>query len=647
MNRYYLLTIIMILSASGVLKAQPWVQNNSIFNPSGVPSLPFSQPRFADLDADGDVDLIIGSINENPFYVENIGTSSNPQFAPGTDIFSNIGELDAEVAVFHDLDNDGDLDMISGGFSGLNLFDNTGNQNNPEFTHIAGFFAGLNDGQNPIPDLADLDADGDLDMVVGFSESGEVKIYENTGTSEVAEFSESQMYVVGDVGLYAYPTFADLDNDDDFDLIVGRDGLGFWYFENVGTPESASWQNESGIFTGIGNLAYFNSPGFADLNGDNTFDMVFGNADGPLNCYYNTGTPENPAWEENTSLFGGVLDPGGASNPFVFDYDGDGDLDMFSGSQMGDIIYYQNVGTVTGPAWQENSAPFTSLKHSIYSAVTVGDVNDDGLIDAIVGDLSGNLFFHKNIGFDFEFIADEFLDFSFGGWSSPRLIDMDNDNDLDIIVGNENGNLNYIENQGSPQTPEWVLISGYFGSIDVGSNCVPAIADLDYDGDYDVLCGNLFGDIIWLENQDGNWIENNTMVIGINGEQNASPALGDFDGDGDMDLVLGEYSGVFSYFRNDFMFVNISNTNNSNVSLKAYPNPCNENICIQYSLKQQQKVNLQILNSSGQIVHQEDMDNQKAGINNYYFNTNMLKSGVYFVKIKSANNCEVKRIIKL
>lgn len=637
----------MFFCVSANIEAQPWVQNNSIFNPSGVPSLPFSQPRFADLDADGDIDMIIGSIDENPFYVENIGTSSNPQFAPGTDIFSNIGELDAEIAVFHDLDNDGDLDMISGGFSGLNLFDNTGNQNNPEFTHIAGFFTGLNDGMNPVPDLADLDADGDLDMVVGFSESGEVKIYENIGTSEVAEFSESQMYVVSDVGLFAYPTFADLDNDDDFDLIVGRDGLGFWYFENVGTPESASWQNESGIFNGIGNLAYFNSPGFADLNGDNTFDMVFGNAAGPLSCFFNAGTPENPVWEENTSLFGGVLDPGGASNPFVFDYDGDGDLDMFSGSQMGDIIYYKNIGTVTGPAWQENSAPFTSLKHSIYSAVTVGDVNGDGQTDAIVGDLSGNLFYHKNTGFGFELIADEFLDFNFGGWSSPRLIDMDNDNDLDIIVGSENGNLSFIENQGSPQTPEWVLISGYFGSIDVGSNCVPSIADLDYDGDYDILCGNLFGDIVWIENQDGNWVENNTMVMGISGEQNASPALGDFDGDGDMDLVLGEYSGVFSYFRNDFMFVNINKTNNSNVSLKAYPNPCNENICIQYSLKKQQKVNLQILNSSGQIIHQEDLNNQNEGINNYYFNTNMLKSGVYIVKINLADNYEVKRIIKL
>jgi hypothetical protein len=37
--------------------AQPWQQDNTMFNPSGIPSLPFSQPRFVDLDADGDMDF--------------------------------------------------------------------------------------------------------------------------------------------------------------------------------------------------------------------------------------------------------------------------------------------------------------------------------------------------------------------------------------------------------------------------------------------------------------------------------------------------------------------------------------------------------------------------------------------------------------
>ncbi len=67
------------LLAPGIY-AQLWQQNDLIFNPSGIPSLPFSQPRFADLDADSDFDLILGSINEPPFYFMNNGSASNPSF---------------------------------------------------------------------------------------------------------------------------------------------------------------------------------------------------------------------------------------------------------------------------------------------------------------------------------------------------------------------------------------------------------------------------------------------------------------------------------------------------------------------------------------------------------------------------------------
>ncbi len=69
------------------LCAQPWVQNDAIFNPGGIPSLPFSQPRLADLDNDGDLDMTIGNINDKPFYLENIGTAENPQFVSGADYF--------------------------------------------------------------------------------------------------------------------------------------------------------------------------------------------------------------------------------------------------------------------------------------------------------------------------------------------------------------------------------------------------------------------------------------------------------------------------------------------------------------------------------------------------------------------------------
>lgn len=56
-----------ILCLLGALTAYPWVQDDSVFNPSGIPSLSFSQPRFADVDGDGVLDFWLGNISAAPY----------------------------------------------------------------------------------------------------------------------------------------------------------------------------------------------------------------------------------------------------------------------------------------------------------------------------------------------------------------------------------------------------------------------------------------------------------------------------------------------------------------------------------------------------------------------------------------------------
>jgi len=629
--------------------AQPWVQNDAIFNPSGIPSLPFSQPRFADLNGDGAPDMIIGNTDDLPYYMKNSGSATNPAFITGENIFAGISFLDAEMGVFKDLDGDGDLDFIAGGFTGLNLFTNTGSATVPVFEKTVGFFDGLNVGSNPVPDLADVDNDGDLDMVVGLSESGIVKLYYNVGTPASAQFSEANVVTIGDVGLYAYPNFCDIDGDNDQDLLVGRDEHGFIYYQNTGTPENAVWETNTTVFAGLGNETYWNSPDLTDLNGDGKFDLVFGTASGPLNYYINSGTTTTPTWQLNTTLFGGVMDVGGASNPVFFDWDGDGDLDLFTGSQLGDIKYYQNTGTIAGPAWEENSGYFTSLKHSIYSAVAIGDVNDDGLPDAIVGDLSGKLYYHRNTGLGFFLEADVLGTVNLGGWSAPRLVDMDNDGDLDIVTGNEAGNLIYLQNQGSASNPVWVITPGYFGAIDVGSNCVPAIADLDADGDLDIITGNLWSEVQYFENQGLGWVENPSVVEGITGGQNTTPALADLDNDGDLDLTLGQYNGTFNYFRNQRIV-----TGNNELSLgnaltlsSAFPNPFRGSTTIRFELSDVSDVIMQIYDQSGHTILTEKWLKTKTGIHSYQWDATSLPAGIYFIFIASGKQSQtIKAILK-
>lgn len=548
MKRASLILILLLLGSLAL--AQPWQTDNSVFNPSGIPSLTFSQPRFADLDADGDQDFMLGSSGSAPIYIQNTGSLTAPDFAVGPPLGANINYLNAELAVAVDFDADGDLDLVTGGYTGLALYLNTGTATAPSFPAQVGFFGDLGVGSNPVPDLADVDNDGDPDLVVGLSENGGVRVYFNTGSPQMAQFSSLNMQVIGDVGLYAYPVFYDLDNDGDQDILCGRDLHGFIYFKNQGSPGAPNWVENSVEFEGLGSTTYWNSPDLADLNNDGLADLVYGTADGPLMYYVNTGSLADPAWTPNTTMFGGVIDVGGASSPCFYDWDSDGDLDMFSGSQLGYIKYFENTGNLHAPAWQEDSAYFSSIDHSIYAAVTVGDVNADTRPDLIVGDLNGQLFYHRNTGTELVWETSMLTNISLGGWSVPRLLDFDHDGDLDLIAGNEAGNLKYYRNQGTPRAPDWVEQANFFTGIDVGSQCSPSFADIDADGDYDFVAGNIQGNLVGYLREGTSWVINSSYVSGITTDQNAAPALVDLDRDGDMDLVLGDYDGTFSYHRN-------------------------------------------------------------------------------------------------
>jgi len=556
-----------------------------MFNPSGVPSLPFSQPRFADMDADGDLDMILGSTADKPMFLTNTGTSTSPKFTFIDDIFSSVNELDAEIGVCYDIDADGDLDLISGGYTGLQLYRNTGNVLNAEFSKVTDFFLGLALGSNPIPDLGDIDNDGDLDLLVGFSESGLIKLYTNSGSDSSAIFLESSALTIADAGLYAYPVFCDPDNDGDLDILSGRDGYNFYYYKNTGSITNGNWSSNSTVFSGLGGDTYFNSPAMADINGDGKQDLIYGTYIGPLNYYRNSGTSTSPSWTENTSLFGGVIDIGSASTPYFIDKDRDGDLDMVTGTQMGDIKLYRNDGSPTAPAFTY-ATTYTPLKHSLYSFVSFAEVTGDVSYDALVGDFNGNIYFHEGSGYSFVPASSAMIIDNVGGWSAPRFIDLDNDGDQDIVAGNEDGYLIYYENRGTATQPMWSFIYNYFDSLDIGNNCVPAFADLDFDGDYDLLAGDGFRKVRYYENQNGVWVEDTSMVEGIEAGQNASPAFADLDGDGDQDLILGNYSGNFDYYENlrEVVAIKPVTTLPNDFKLNSYPNPFNPSTAISFSI---------------------------------------------------------------
>lgn len=106
---------------------------------------PRLMPAFGDLDGDGDADMILGDKDGYLHYFANTGTSSSPAF---TLTIPQLGGWDVGNSAsphLHDLDNDGDLDLLVGEESGtLNLITNNGSPGAPSWSFITDRFGGIN-----------------------------------------------------------------------------------------------------------------------------------------------------------------------------------------------------------------------------------------------------------------------------------------------------------------------------------------------------------------------------------------------------------------------------------------------------------------------------------------------------------------------
>jgi len=216
-------------------------------NPFGItaPADDMITPTFVDIDNDGDMDLFYGDRSGDFFYMENVGSSTVPVFGtPQTNPFllSGISSYftSRSIPTFADLDGDGDFDLLSGGNNGdFFYFQNTGSATAPSFgpVQVNPFsLIGIGYYGRSAPDLIDIDGDGDFDLLSGNS-NGDFYYFQNTGTATAPAFATSQTnpFSLSKVGVYSYtgnskPTFADIDNDGDMDLMAGDDYGDFSFY---------------------------------------------------------------------------------------------------------------------------------------------------------------------------------------------------------------------------------------------------------------------------------------------------------------------------------------------------------------------------------------------------------------------------------
>jgi hypothetical protein len=259
---------------------------------------------------------------------------------------------------------------------------------------------------------------------------------------------------------------------------------------------------------GLATVLYYSRPSIVDIDNDGDLDVLVGNLNGDILFFRNTGTASAPAFAAPATNPFNLTNVDWAATPYFVDIDNDGDLDAFVGNSIGDILYFQNTGTASAPAFAAPlTNPFGLVRRTARNAIpSFVDIDNDGDLDALIGGYDGQTFFFRNTGsasapaFAAP-VTDPFGLTGIGVQSSPCFVDIDNDGDLDAFIGDSYGNTFYFQNTGSVTNPVFAAsVTNPFGLIDVGWGATPAFADIDNDGDLDGFFGNDDGNILFFRN---------------------------------------------------------------------------------------------------------------------------------------------------
>lgn len=387
-----------------------------------------------------------------------------------------------------DIDNDGDQDYFNGNqdFDDIQFFYNGKSQYGGADSVISQDTSWSPNGIKvhmplyPTAYVLDVDHDGDVDVTItptlqNTENYNSVAFYKNVGSNANKNFVfQKNDFLVEDMidlGTGSYPVLYDVDKDGKKDLLVGSDGYYQYpanynksrisYYKNTTTAlGSYSFELQTDDFLGLSNLDVRGAAlAVGDMDNDTLDDLVIGHTDGTFSFYKNMAASNSvtPDWQlavdtlidnSNSKIF----DVGDYAAPCLYDIDKDGDMDLISGNQYGDLYYFENIG-VQGKAWLQQKSQ----------------------------NLGGVKLYNTNDPY---------------GYSAPYIGTMDDTKADYLVVGTSWGWLyRFTGFQNGSMPAQYTLMDSMYSYIDVGRRSAPAFANLDKDtiGLHELIVGNLLG----------------------------------------------------------------------------------------------------------------------------------------------------------
>ena len=492
------------------------------FAVSYLASVGIRQAVLADFDRDGDLDIAaatveIGGNADSFFWLANDGTPADGGWSlRSVSVMGEVGEPYALAPA--DVDQDGDLDLVAADRSqdDVRWYENDGVPNDYWTVHPVDSALG---GAASVA-AGDLDGDGELEIVAAGHDDDRISWYEPSGATWTEHVALTPIDGPGGVRLI------DFDFDGDLDIVAA-----------VVTADQVLWlENQGGaapLFTSHVVQSGFTEPleaAAADLDGDGDLDLVAAAwADDRVAWWENELTHREFKAAEPIDVRTAVGNPQAVE---LSDVNRDGVLDTVAALRDGDTIAVY-LGLGSGTLWLTNTVVtgFDGARD-----VAVGDLDRDGTLDVVGVAIGGDdLRWWSNDGSVVPDWTEHVISGSYNGAHRVEVLDYDLDGDLDLVTAAYDGNRVDLWENTDGQGAAWDqhLLASLSGAFDL------VVADFNGDRKPDVAATGAVADAVHV-------YLNSVGIAGIWGDvtvkSSASAPRGldaaDFDGDGDVDLAF-------------------------------------------------------------------------------------------------------------